>query len=88
MIIFQDNQDVQDWLQDLDYIAFWEAVAPYDLTLQDREMCDGLIASGKVEPGLILQGLKFLAQRELAQKFDLRRRYYEPPSEKYLTSVH
>ncbi len=88
MVIFQDIQDVEEWLEPLDYIAFWEAVGPYGLTLQDREMCDGLIASGKAEPGLILQGLKFLAQRELARKFGLKRRSYEPPSEKYLTSVH
>lgn len=51
MVVFEDIQDVRDWLDPLDYIAFWEAVEPYRLVLQDRDHCDDLIASGAVEGG-------------------------------------
>ena len=88
MVIFQDIEDVRDWLNPLDYIAFWEAVAPYDLTLQDRDHCDGLIAGGKVEPGLVLNVLKGLALMEMRQKLSLPHRIPLPASAQYLTSTH
>ena len=46
MVVFQDIQDVEEWLAPLDWIAFWEAIAPYRLGMDDREHCDGLIAGG------------------------------------------
>ena len=79
MVVFEDIQDLQDWLTPLDYIGFWEAVAPYHLALQDRDHCDGLIASGAVPQDVILAGLKALAQIELAQAFSLKDRVYAPP---------
>lgn len=78
MVVFEDIEDVIEWLEPLDYLSFWAAVAPYNLTLQDRDHCDGLIARGEVEPGLILEGLKYMAQVELAQAFDLNYRVYHP----------
>ena len=84
MVVFEDIEDVIDWLEPLDYLAFWEAIAPYDLTLQSRDHCDGLIAGGKVEPGVMLDGLKYLARLELAQRFGLNRRIYHP----YASPLH
>lgn len=78
MVVFEDIQDVREWLEPLDYIAFWEAVAPYCLILQDRDHCDELIASGTVDVALILEVLKDLAQMELTQAFGLRDRTYHP----------
>lgn len=78
MVVFQDIQDVKEWLEPLDYIEFWEAVEPYDLTLQDRDHCDDLIASGKVEATLILEVLKGLAEMELSKAFGLKWRTYHP----------
>jgi len=81
-------KDVEEWLEPLDYEAFWDAVAPYDLTLQDREHCDGLIAGGKVDQALILSVLKGLAVTELRVALGLKPRIYEPPKAKYLKSIH
>lgn len=88
MMIFQDIQDVEEWLDPLGYIAFWEAVTPYNLTLQDRDHCDGLIAGGKVEANLILEVLKGLALMEMRRKLGLKPRIHEPFSAQYLTSTH
>ena len=78
MVIFRDIQDVKEWLEPLDYLGFWDAVTPYNLTLQDRDHCDGLIAGGEVETSLILYVLKGLAEMELAQAFGLEWRTYDP----------
>ena len=88
MVVFEDIQDVEEWLEPLDYVAFWDAVAPYFLTLQDRTHCDGLIAGGEVSTDLILSVLKGLAVMELRTAFNLHDRIHEPPVAKYLTSVH
>lgn len=88
MVIFEDIDDVAEWLKPLNYIEFWEAVAPYDLVLQDRDHCDGLIASGEVEQALILRVLKMMARIELTEIFDLEWRIYEPPIAQYVTSTH
>lgn len=87
MVAFQHIQDVEEWLQPLDYIAFWEAVAPYQLGLLDRDHCDGLIAGGKGETELVLKVLKFLAVMELKAAFGLRHRIPLPPVAKYLMTI-
>lgn len=88
MVVFEDIQNVEEWLEPLDYIEFWDAVSPYYLRLQDRDHCDGLIANGKVSASLILSGLKGLAVMELRVAFGLKDRIYTPTSAKYLTSIH
>lgn len=88
MVIFEDIDDVVEWLVDLGYVAFWEAVAPYNLALQDRDHCDGLISSGEVPQALILKGLKMMARIELTEMFGLEWRIYEPPMAQYVTTTH
>ena len=88
MVVFQDIQDLEEWLEPLDYIAFWDAVASYNLTLQDRDHCDGLIAGGDVTADTILKVLKGLAVMELRTAFDLQDRIPEPIVAQYLTSIH
>ena len=88
MVMFQDIQDVENWLAPLNYIAFWEAVAPHNLTLQDRDHCDGLIAGGELAQEVVLDVLKFCAMRELTERHQLRHRIYEPVDYQYLGSVH
>ncbi|MEL6502833.1 MAG: hypothetical protein AAFQ10_00125 [Pseudomonadota bacterium] len=74
MVIFEDREDVRDWLKPKNYIEFWEAVAPYNLTLQDRDHCDALIANGTVEQDLVLSGLKGMAVQELSRMLGLKSR--------------
>lgn len=88
MVVFQDIQDVEEWLAPLDYIAFWEAIAPYRLGMDDREHCDELIASGKIERDTLLCTRKFLARMELRIKFNLRHRIPDHPHMQYLWSIH
>lgn len=87
-MIFQDIQDLEDWLRPLDYVQFWDAVELYGFSMQEREHCDGLIAGGKVDPALILGGLKFMAVLELSASLSLKDRVREPISAQYLTNIH
>ncbi|WP_421929759.1 hypothetical protein [Neoaquamicrobium sediminum] len=86
--MFEDIQDVEEWLAPLDYIAFWEAIAPYRLGLDDREFCDGLIAGGKMTQEKLLDTLKALTVMELRIRLGLKVRVTVPPSAQYLMSVH
>ena len=88
MVVFQDIEEVEEWLEPLDYLAFWEAVAPYQLVLQDRDHCDGLIAGGIVDANLVLDVLKILAAVELQTAFNLTCRVHEPVAAQYLRRVH
>ena len=89
MVIFQDIQDVEEWLEPLDYIAFWEALAPYDVfSIADRDHCDGLIAGGKVEQSTILKGIKGMARNSLVDGFGLKHRRHETHVDQGLRSVH
>lgn len=88
MVIFRDIQDVEEWLGPLGYVAFWEAVAPYRLALQDRDACDDQIARGIIDQGLVLSVLKRMAVPELSAKLGLKDRVIEPLAAETLTSVH
>jgi len=88
MVIFQDIQDLEDWLEPKDYVQFWEAVEPYGFSMQERDHCDGLIVGGEVDPNLILSGLKFMAIMELSLSLSLKDRVHEPFTAQYLNSVH
>jgi len=88
MVVFQDIQDVEEWLEPLDYFAFWEAIAPYRLGVDDREHCDGLISSGKMQQASLLGTLKWMAMMELRMKFGLKDRVAIPLSARYAGSVH
>ncbi len=88
MVIFQDIQDLEDWLRPMEYVQFWDAVEPYGFSLQDRDHCDDTIARGEVDPALVLSGLKFMAMLELSEKLNLKDRVYEPTTAQYLTDIH
>ncbi|MEM1150489.1 MAG: hypothetical protein AAGI03_08010 [Pseudomonadota bacterium] len=89
MIAFEDIQDIEEWLAPLDYIALWEAVEPWDVFADDdRDHCDGLIASGKFRHGVILAGLKAMVRLALTDRFGLKDRIYEPVDRQYLATTH
>lgn len=89
MDMFDDIQDLRDWLAPLDYAGFWEVVAPHGLfTPEDRAHCDAVIAAGTAPEATVLDCLKAAARVELTDRFDLTERAYEPPDAKYLASTH
>ena len=70
---FRYREDVEKWLEPMDYQGFWFAVAPYDLVLQRKEHCDGQIANGEIDLETVLDVLKRMALIELVEKLDLVR---------------
>lgn len=89
MVIFDDIEDVRDWLAPLDYGAFWEIIAPYAIFAGgDRAHCDATIAQGIAPEDTVLTCLKAMARVALTERFDLRHRIYEPTDRQYLTRVH
>ena len=75
-------------MQPKGYVAFWDAVAPYGFSMQERDHCDGLIAGGTVDAALVLDGLKFMAMIELRRSLNLKHRIHEPVTAQYLRSTH
>ncbi|MEO0624688.1 MAG: hypothetical protein AAFU49_12950 [Pseudomonadota bacterium] len=89
MDLFDDIQDIRDWLEPLDYAGFWDAVAPFGLFApEDRAHCDAAIADGVSVEQTVLACLKAMARIELADRFDLTERVYEPVAAQYLASTH
>lgn len=89
MIVFEDIQDVQEWLEPLALDAFWDAVAPWSVFSGDeRAHYEQVLVDGEVCAEKVLFCLKNMARVELQMRFDLRDRTYEPPDAKYLRSRH
>ena len=54
---FRHINDIEDWLEPLDYETFWEEIRPYCLVMLPRKKCDADIESG-VDEETILYVLK------------------------------
>lgn len=88
MMVFEDIDDVREWLKPLDYVAFWDAVADWRIFMPgDRDHCDALITKGVVDQELILTCLKTMARITLMQRLNLKPRIYDPPEAQSLRSV-
>lgn len=72
MKIFKYIDEVEAWLEPMNYLEFWTAIAPYDLVLQDREHCDAQIAAEEVDEATVLVVLKHMARVELTEMQNLR----------------
>ncbi len=75
---FKYVQDIDDWLDLMNFDEFWYAVEPFDLVLQEREHCEEQIASGDSDEQTVLSVLKYMVRRELAEKHGLKRRPITP----------
>jgi hypothetical protein len=75
---FRYIDDVEEWLEPMDYSGFWYAIAPYNLELQPRDHCDEQIASGVVDLDTVLDVLKYMARLELKEKLGLEMRMPTP----------
>lgn len=73
--MFEDRNDVEEWLDGLDYERFWLEAALFRLDLPAcRTVCDEQIESGQVDRALVLSGLKAFARLELVERYVLRPR--------------
>lgn len=89
MTIFEDIQDVNDWLDPLDYALFWEATEPWGIFGdEDRAHCDRTIANGIAPEETVLYCLKAMARVALTERFDLGSRFYEPVDAQYVRMTH
>ncbi len=78
MQTFKSIEDVEDWLEPMDYPGFWYAVTPYGLDIQDKASCDDQLANEGVNPETMLYVLKGCVRIELTKKFDLKHRELAP----------
>lgn len=69
---FKYIDDIEDWLEPMEYLGFWAAISPYDLMLQPRAHCDDQIARGAVDTETVLAVLKHMARTELTRHYGLR----------------
>lgn len=77
MEIFKHIEDVEEWIDPMNYEQFWREIKPYCLVLPTREMCERDIAAGaKFEDVAI--GVKTLAVFLLIQRHKLKRRPVGP----------
>ena len=89
MVVFEDIEDVQDWLDPLGYAAFWSAVGPWAIfSDEDRDHCDSTVARGIAPEETVLACMKAIAQITLIERFGLGPRFYEPVDAQYLARVH
>lgn len=68
---FKYIDDVEDWLEKIEYQDFWTALAPYDIAIQCRNDCDRQIASGGVDEDMVLAVLKYTACQDLTKRHNL-----------------
>ncbi|WP_299870533.1 hypothetical protein [uncultured Hoeflea sp.] len=89
MIFFEDTEDLREWLEQLDYDAFWEAIEPFGLFDDGaRDSNARNIAKGRVTRESSLRTLKFLARVFLTRDLGLKPRIYEPLAVQALKSTH
>jgi hypothetical protein len=78
-MVFEDEDELEEWLTGLDYDAFWKAIVCFpELDLEERAAFDALIIDGYGTEAEILESLKIIAQVTIAQAQDLLPRMAEP----------
>lgn len=89
MIFFEDIEDVQEWLDPLSYVAFWEATQMWAIfTDKDRAHCDQTISDEIAPQDTVLACMKAIARMELIRRFDLGPRALEPVDAQYVRTTH
>jgi hypothetical protein len=73
MKTFDDREELEAWLEALDYQGFWREIAPFGLALPDRAECDARIGEG-VDRATVLSVLQMLARMQIVEGQNLRLR--------------
>ncbi|MCV6576164.1 MAG: hypothetical protein OIF58_10565 [Cohaesibacter sp.] len=68
---FRYIDDVETWLEPMDYQGFWVAITSLELDLQPRAHCDQQIRDGEVDQVTVLRVLKSMARIELTDRHRL-----------------
>ncbi len=78
MRYFDDMEDVEEWLEPLDWDAYWREVSTFDLAIQSRESCEELVANGTLDRSELLGVLKAFVRLEVIALQDLKPRDVMP----------
>ena len=68
---FEDQTDLEEWLETLDYEAFWKAIDPHGLNPEYKAGCDASITEG-VDKDMILGCIKARKRLEIIAEQNLR----------------
>lgn len=71
MELFEDADDVEEWLEPLGYEGFWRKTAAFDFDAELRQNFDEQIAAGIVDEATVLSVMKGIARLELIKRFKL-----------------
>lgn len=67
MNMFNFIEDIEEWLEPMDYDEFWREIRPFCLIMIPKEKCDEDIAAGAVTKDVAVGVLKMLARVELTR---------------------
>lgn len=80
---FETENELEAWLEALDYEDFWTEMTQSAVTLPAREECDDRISQRVLTQTAMLETLRHLAKLELSERYGLE---WEDPMP--LMSVH
>lgn len=69
---FQSSNDLEAWLDGLDYKSFWHAIVAHAVELPPKTQCDAMIAEGGVTLHVMLSNLRSMAANQIGQRYNLK----------------
>lgn len=89
MVVFQDVEEVEEWIEPMSYLELMDAVQPYSVFSEaDRDHCDSLISAGKVPVEVVLEGLKYMVSDALRFRLGLKHRRHHTLAMAATKSLH
>ena len=77
LIRFKTINDVENWLDPMDYDGFWHALAHLGLDISEKSHCDEQIKSG-ANKDTVLNVMKAFTRIEFTQSLKLKRKPLTP----------
>lgn len=78
MVDFKSIEDVEEWLEPMNYEQFWREIRPYCLVMFSREEADAQLEQEPHAVSEILGVLKAVAATRLIMRHDLKLRPIRP----------